>query len=190
MERCAAYVKKCILFLVLLGLASGCSAVSSQGEHFHEQAPAPQSEDSQAEEAEKLVVQRGHDRFVFEKPSRCMGILVNARDLYRFAYRRDGVELSSEQELPFLQEKLEEGTSQYDNTYIRIVQQPFIPESGVNEFPRKDIVIYLDPQNPNDAFVGVQNPHHPDTWKIYQVKDYGGWVKKEIDLHVALHTGL
>ncbi|CAJ1000882.1 MULTISPECIES: hypothetical protein [Bacillales] len=183
-------MKKCILFLILLGIASGCSAVSSQGEHNHEQVSAPHSVDSQAEEVEKLVVQRGHDRFVFENPSRCMGILVNAKDLYRFAYRRDGEELGDEQKLPFLQEKLEEGTSQYDKVYIRIVQKPFIPESGVNEFPRKDIVIYLDPQNPNDAFVGVQNPHNLDEWKIYQVKDYGGWVKKEIDLHLALHTGL
>ncbi|WP_029100418.1 hypothetical protein [Brevibacillus thermoruber] len=185
-------MKKCILLLILLGIASGCSAVSSQGEHHHEQVPAPQSEDSQAAEVEKLVVQRGHDRFVFEKPWRCMGILVNAEDFYRFAYRRVGEELgvTNERELPFLQEKLEEGTSQYDYTYIRIVQKPFIPESGVNEFPRKDIVIYLDPQNPTDAFVGVQDPHNLDEWKIYQVKDYGDWVKKVIDLYLALHTGL
>ncbi|MGQ7277652.1 hypothetical protein ACT91Q_06755 [Brevibacillus thermoruber] len=187
-------MKKFFLLLVLLGIASGCGAVSSQGELHHEKEPAPQSEDSQAatSEVEKLVVQRGHDLFVFEKPSRRMGILVNAKDLYTFAYRKDGEALGvkNERELRFLQEKHEEGTSQNDYTYMRIVQKPFIPESGVNEFPRKDIVIYIDPQNPNDAFVGVQDPNKLDEWKIYKVKDYGNWVKKVIDLYIALYKGL
>lgn len=67
---------------------------------------------------------------------------------------------------------------------------PYIPDEGVNEFPRKDIVIYVDPKYPNDAFVGVQNPSSLEEWQVYKVQDYSSWLRKEIDLYISLYTGL
>lgn len=151
-----------------------------------------QIEEEQIITVEKLVVQREHDIFSFTKPSDSMGIVVSARDLYTLAYRKSGEDLGvkNKSELHFLQEGQEEGTSENAFTYIRLVQTPFIPNEGVNEFPRKDIVIYFDPKYPNDALVGVQNPNKLEEWQIYKVPDYGNWLKKEIDLYISLYAGL
>ena len=169
-------------------ILSGCSTMS-QAEM---QQTNTQLAKTQQIIVEKLVVQRGHDIFSFPQPSENTGIVVNAHDLYRYAYRRDGEDMGvkNESELPFLHEEQEEGTSENDCTYIRLVQTPFVPEVGMNAFPSKDIVIYVDQKHPGDAFVGVQNPSKREEWHIYKVSGYGGWVQKEIDLYLALYKGL
>ncbi|WP_068794271.1 hypothetical protein [Brevibacillus laterosporus] len=183
-------MKKIFLSFVLIGMLSGCT-VPTQGE-IHQGGARSEEKQTDKSTIEKLVIQRGHDIFEFTKPSQNMGILVNAMDLFRLTYRKsdENIVVKKEQELGFLQERQEEGTSQNDYTYIRLIQTPFIPEEGVNAFPRKDIVLYIDQQYPNDVFVGVQNPNKLDEWEVYIVKNYGNWLKKEIDLYVSLHKGL
>ncbi|WP_232696696.1 membrane lipoprotein lipid attachment site-containing protein [Brevibacillus daliensis] len=183
-------MKKIFLLLVLVGIVSGC-AVSAQGE-IHQRETTSEEEQANKSNVEKLIVQRGHDIFAFTKPSQNMGILVNAIDLFRLTYRKsdENIVVKNERELEFLQESQEEGTSQNDYTYIRIIQTPYIPEVGENAFPRKDIVLYIDRQYPNDVFVGVQNPIKLDEWEVYKVKDYSNWLKKDIDLYISLYKGL
>lgn len=186
--------KIAIIFPLAIAMTLGWSgtAITSIDAAAVAQIQQPQIGEKQKITVEKLVVQREHDIFSFTKPSESMGIVVSAKDLYTLAYRKSGEDLGvkNQSELTFLQEGQEEGTSENAFTYIRIVQIPFIPDEGVNEFPRKDIVIYVDPKYPNDAFVGVQNPDKLEEWQIYKVLDYGNWVKKEIDLTISLYTGL
>ncbi|EJL47395.1 hypothetical protein P4V44_05720, partial [Brevibacillus agri] len=63
-------------------------------------------------------------------------------------------------------------------------------KGGHYKFPRKDIILYVDPQSPDDAFVAIQNPEKLDEWRVLKVSGYGPWLKKEIDLYLSLNTGL
>lgn len=186
--------KIAIIFLLAIAMTLGWSGTAITSINAATVAPTQQTriEEEQKITVEKLVVQREHDIFSFTKPSESMGIVVSAKDLYTLAYRKSGedVGVKKQSELTFLQAGLEEGTSEKAFTYIRLVQTPFIPDEGVNEFPRKDIVIYVDPKYPNDAFVGVQNPNKLEEWQIYKVNDYGNWLRKEIALYISLYTGL
>ncbi|WP_188066897.1 hypothetical protein [Brevibacillus brevis] len=193
-------MKRIFLCVVCIGLLSGCG-VSTQGQEINQQnTPIVDSEAPKKHpEVSKIIIQRGKEIFVSGVSPICDGLLENSMDLYTVAYRRDGklIGTKDEKELPFLQESqpylqgsLDEGESTQDHTYIRLVREPFIPEVGVNEFPRKDIVLFLEPTTPNAAFVGVQNPQKLKEWKIYQVEDYGVWLKKQIDLELNLSKGL
>ncbi|MEJ8547348.1 hypothetical protein [Brevibacillus borstelensis] len=195
-------MKELISGLTICVLLSGCvssnqtnsvSQIHTQQQTEQEKSALSQSIQSQNQsDIEKVIVQRGHDIINLAEVSPERGLIANAEDFYRFAYRREGENLGikNEKELKFLQESQEEGSSQNDYTYIRLVQTPYIPEIGENAHPRKDIVIYLDARYPDDAFVGEQNPKKLEEWTIYQVKGYGNWLKKDIDLYLSLYKGL
>jgi len=159
--------------------------------HLEQQEPSSSDQTIRETYVVKMIVQRGKDIIVFEDQSPSMGLLVNAEDFYMFAYRRDGEEVGvkTEKEIPFVKESQEEGTSQNEFTYVRLVQTPYIPGEGENAPARKDVVIFYDSKYPDDAFVGEQNPQKLDEWMVYQVKGYGSWLQKEIDLYLALYRG-
>jgi len=192
-------MKKQILFLVFASLLSGCEIYTQkQTVRQSENQIVQPEEPGKSQEIRKMIIQRGKEIFMFDRLLAHEGTLFNTMDLYTIAYRRDGKLLGviNERESGLLFESQnhvdgnqDEGTGSKDYTYIRLVREPFVPEEGVNEFPRKDIVFYLDPQYPEDAFVSVQDPHKLDEWKIYQVKDYGVWLKKQIDLELQLSKG-
>lgn len=177
-------MRKLVLSLIAVLFLSGCG-----GTAVHTLPPSGNTQGF----VEKLIIQRGHDVFITENPQPHLGILIRAKDLYTFAYRREGEEVGvkTRQDIGAISESEKvEPTSEQDYTYVRVVQPSYLPEPGENAFPHKDIILFLDALHPDDAFVGIQNPEKPDEWRILQVREYGNWLKKEIDLHLSLHTGL
>lgn len=187
-------MRKWIFSLLISVILAGCGTIPVSHETSSVNNHSPNSEtENQGNAVEQLTVQRGQDVFTKEHPPLNMGIITSANELYTLAYRKSGEEIGikTSQELGFpIESPKESGTVEKERTYIRLVKPPFLPDPGVNEFPRKDIILYVDPQSPDDAFVAIQNPEKLDEWRVLKVSGYGPWLKKEIDLYLSLNTGL
>ncbi|WP_276358433.1 hypothetical protein [Cohnella caldifontis] len=75
-----------------------------------------------------------------------------------------------ESELAFMKasQTTKEGSVETSFTYIRLVQKPYIPQTGQSA----------------PASMAVQNPEKLMEWKVYQLNDYVSWFQKEIDLYL------
>lgn len=183
-----------ILISILMVFLNGCVTTFGGQEVSQNNIPAKDS-DSERERnvVEKLVVQRGQDIFVQNYPPVHQGIITSTKEVYTLAYRKTGEEIGikTSKDLGITTESpSDSGTSEKDLTFVRLVQPPFNPEPGVNEFPRKDILLYTEPSTPDDVFVAIQNPKKIEEWRVLKVRGYGKWLKSEIDLYLSLYTGL
>ena len=76
------------------------------------------------------------------------------------------------------------------NVWIRFNYQPFIPGQGMNVLGHKDLIVYIDPDNDDNAFLGIQDPQNQNDWNIYLLPGYGLWLEKEIDILLRLTAGM
>lgn len=68
------------------------------------------------------------------------------------------------------------------SVWIRLNYQPFIPGQGMNVWGHKDLIVYIDPDNDDNAFLGIQDPQNQNVWDIHLLPGYGPWLAKEIDM--------
>jgi hypothetical protein len=79
--------------------------------------------------------------------------------------------------------------SQLGYSYFRLEYPPYIPEPGQNGLGYQDLILYEDPQNKEDAYIGIQNPKQLDKWTIIALPGYGQWLNKELDIHLRACCG-
>lgn len=143
----------------------------------------------------RLVVKRGADLFTFDDLSglRDSGLISDIQNLLWVAPRggaglQPQVRHVDSKELGGILEKGDEMKDSFCS--VRIVYEPYRPKQGMNNIAHKDVIIYIDPDNINDACLGVQNPDNREEWGLYCLPDYGKWLGKEVDLFLRLYTGL
>ncbi|MBO9608785.1 MAG: hypothetical protein J7639_22715 [Paenibacillaceae bacterium] len=145
---------------------------------------------------ERMVIQRGVDIFIADHPeddgywqAANQAILYNLTTLYNAAYRglyNNAPERKNANEISLLadSEASQEGTAASSHIYIRLQRLAYVPEAGENAPASKDIIFYTDTNNPNDLNIAVQDPTNLQEWTVYQVSNYGDWLKKEIDIYI------
>lgn len=82
--------------------------------------------------------------------------------------------------------KLENDNTQ---TWVRINYDSYIPASGVNEFPHKDVIMATAEDSGENAFIAIQNPKDLSTWKFIKLPGYGQWLERELDMLLYQYTG-
>lgn len=145
---------------------------------------------------ERLVIQKDKYIYLQEKPEDSgkgnQPLIDNLQSLYAEAYRgffessTSEPEVKTEKELSFIKESLttKEGSTETSFNYVRLVQKPYIRQTGQNAPSHKDLLFYIDEKNSKDLYLAVQNPEKLSEWTIYQLKDYGSWFKKEIEIYL------
>jgi hypothetical protein len=167
--------------------------------------PAPQASGQAKQEIVKsMIVQRGHDgiRDGFKNDSldklKSYGIVLDMKNLLWLATRgAAGIEAEGEKKavaefsvIAESEESLAGDTVNSDNCWIRLNYEAYFPDQGVNVWEHKDLIIYIDPDNADDAFLGVQDPQEQMLWTVFRLPGYGTWLEKEIDMLLRLTTGL
>lgn len=143
----------------------------------------------------QVTVKRGTEVFPFNDPSRFdrFGIVEDIQNLLWVAQRGGiGIELETEKmESNELDQLLNVGATMKDPFYsVRLTFEPYKPEPGSNDLPHQDLLLFTDPHQEKDAYLGVQNPVHETEWKLYRLPGFNGWLAKEIDLLLRVYTGL
>lgn len=124
------------------------------------------------------------------------GLVADIEDLMWIASRGllglDKQEEKSINELPVIQESFRSDFGKdvkSKNVWIRLNYEPYVPEQGMNVIAHKDLIVYLDPQNQDNAFLGIQNVQDLNTWTIILMPGYGPWFEKEINMLLYFTTG-
>jgi len=151
----------------------------------------------------EMVVQRNYDCFSFQKNQIAnQGIVLDIQNLLFIVPRggagitdigieKDSSELSIINESDnFIKKHLNADTSDKKYTYIRLIYDSYIPQEAENATRHKDIIIYLQPDNSNDAIFAIQDPVKQSKWTITTLVGYGDWLTKEIDILLRIKTGL
>ncbi|WP_156920643.1 hypothetical protein [Thermicanus aegyptius] len=143
----------------------------------------------------QVTVKRGTEVFPFNDPSISdpMGIVVDIQNLLWVAQRGGiGIELETEKmDSNELDQLLNVGATLKDRFYsVLLTFEPYKPKPGTNDFPHKDLLLFTDPNQVKDAYLGVQNPDHETEWKLYRLPDFNSWLSKEVDLLLRVYTGL
>ncbi|MCM1542731.1 MAG: hypothetical protein NC121_15915 [Blautia sp.] len=73
-----------------------------------------------------------------------------------------------------------------DMVWLRIVQEPVIPEAG-SSASHKDYIFYREG---DDACIGIQSAEDERLWTIWTMPGYGDWLEREIDIYLRMTTGL
>ena len=162
---------------------------------------------------ESIIYQRGWDKLWL-----CVGINNDASDKLRtlasyglvsdieqilwMVSRSEFTDTESEKksaaELPVIKESElnlphDETMLFYDHTgskhsWIRLNYKPYIPGQGMNAWAHKDLIIYIDPDCEDNAFLGVQDPQNDNLWEIHALPGCGPWLAKEIDMLAYMTT--
>ncbi|MFZ5597566.1 MAG: hypothetical protein ACOY31_11210 [Bacillota bacterium] len=83
------------------------------------------------------------------------------------------------------------GKAQDGSRWVRLYYGPYKPVQGVNDIGHKDIIIYADnSQDPEDAYLLIQNPDILTEWTVITLPGYGQWLQKEIDMLLRMKMGL
>jgi len=153
---------------------------------------------------ERLVIQKKKDIFVMDGPEdleenkASEALINNLQTLYNEAYRgflsvdMAEPEIRTEDAMSFIKDSLttKEGSVETSYNFVRLVQKPYIRQTGENAPSRKDIIFYIDSKNSKDLYMAVQNPEKLKEWGIYRLDDYGSWFLKEIDVYLWPSRGL
>lgn len=121
-------------------------------------------------------------------------LIVNIESLYAIA-QRGGAEINEsgteriatrESESEVL-EKSDEDAVDIGTSYVRLRYDPVVPEAGQNDMGHKDLIVFVDADHRDDAYLGVQNPNSPEEWTLFPMPGYGPWLTKE--LAIILRAG-
>lgn len=74
-----------------------------------------------------------------------------------------------------------------EQTWIRLNYQPYTPPEGVNTISHEDILFYVDGEN---LYFAVQDVNDAELWKVTEIRDYGSWLQREIQMFIRLYMGL
>lgn len=75
-----------------------------------------------------------------------------------------------------------------DEIWVRLHYDNFSPTgspAGGNPPDKKDIVVFVDTLNSNDAFLALQHIDDSSLWTLYRLPNYGIWLSTEIRLYMA-----
>ncbi|MCB8818085.1 hypothetical protein [Desulfosporosinus shakirovi] len=157
-----------------------------------------------------IIVQRGRDgvRVVLQNDSSDKlktfghyGIVSDVENLLWIASRGGGgldseTEEKKVTELPVIQESNKttginrdiwfEDTGGNKDVWIRLNYEPFTPDQGMNGWEHKDLIVYIDPNNHDNGFLGIQDAQDQNVWRIILLPSYGPWIEKEIDMLLRL----
>jgi hypothetical protein len=73
------------------------------------------------------------------------------------------------------------------NNWIRLYYQQNQSDS---ESKYRDVIIFLDPNNKQNAVLGLQNAKDKNLWSIFELPGYGSWLMNEINMTLRLTTAL
>jgi hypothetical protein len=83
------------------------------------------------------------------------------------------------------------GEAQDGSPWVRLYYAPYKPVQGANDTGHKDIIICADnPQDPEDAYLLIQNPDNLTKWTVITLPGYGQWLQKEVDMLLRMKMGL
>lgn len=165
--------------------------------HVKEETRQALEEFSQSEQRilNQIVIQQGGNRFVLQNLSskKPLGLVSDIENLLWIAPRGGaGIEPEVEERkatnLKIIQESNESTVSK--NTWVRLYYQPYKPVQGMNYIGHKDIIVYIDPDNNKNAYLGIQNPDNQTEWNLFLLPGYGQWLQKEIDMLLRLTSGI
>lgn len=175
----------CILFAFMIGCTKNTSmdrdSVTVDGNH---------QENSAGEEKKYWVNWQGE---VFDSANAPGGVGESLDTLVWMAFREGDIieenQSSEANEYILESNRVIDGSDEVEcNNWIRIVQEPYIPEeASFGQVSHKDYIFYR--QN-TDAYVGIQSAEDTDLWTILIMADYGDWLEKEIDIYIRKTTGL
>lgn len=149
-----------------------------------------------------ITVQRGKDaREKFQNDSSDVlhtassyGIVGDAENLLWISSRGGaGIESSSVKEdaskLPVVQES-EKDSPTSDSVWVRLSYDAYTPPEGENTWGHKDIMVFVDTGNAQDAVLAIQDPKEQTKWSVVSLPGYGSWLKKQIDIMLRVTKGL
>jgi hypothetical protein len=143
-----------------------------------------------------LVIQRGRVRFSLEaallRPR--PGLVLDIRDI-RWISLRGGAGIEPRVEEKDAKDVVAIAESDQLNTevslyFVRLAYQPYRPGPGMNDFSHQDLIVFIDPNREDNAYLGIQNPDAPGNWSLTLLPGYGPWLKKEIDLFLRIRLGM
>jgi len=198
-----------LLFLFLL-VAFGCMACEITDDESEQINPniisdTKSADSSQSEEKRvlnKIVIQRGEERFSFEEKNwSSYNLVSDVENLLIIAPRGGaGIDPSTfETDIEVNKidtvresEKNVDDKSEVENkgVWIRLYYHPYRSGQGMNDFKHKDIVVYIDPHDRANAYLARQNPDDLSKWDLILLPGYGLWLQKEIEMLLRLKTGL
>lgn len=104
-----------------------------------------------------------------------------------------GIEANSikqdDSKLPVIQESRSDNPTS-ENVWVRLSYDAFTPPAGENSWAHKDVMVYVDPANAQNAVLAVQDTKEQTKWNIVSLPGYGVWLKKEIDMMLRVTKGL
>lgn len=74
-------------------------------------------------------------------------------------------------------------------TYVRLLYDPYVPETGVNDLPHKDIIFAAAGEDLEDAYLMIQDPETLTNWDYMELEAYGQWLSREADMLFAQTAG-
>lgn len=74
-------------------------------------------------------------------------------------------------------------------TWVRLLYDPYVPGTGVNDLPHKDIIFATTDENFEDSYLIIQDPETLTNWNYMELETYGQWLDREVDMLLAQTTG-
>ncbi len=194
------------LFLLIIFGCMACGITNDESEPTNpdsiSDAKSVNSSQSEANKVlNKIVIQRGEERFSFEEKNwSSYNLVLDVENLLIIAPRGGaGIDpsiLETDIEVNKI-DTVRESEKDVDDKFkvenkgvwIRLYYHPYRPGQGMNDFKHKDIVVYIDPHDRANAYLSRQNPDDLSKWDLILLPDYGSWLQKEIEMLLRLKTG-
>lgn len=177
--------------LLIAGAVAGC-AQNSDGTAFESDSEAVPENPGISAEEEKLYWVNWQGE-IFDSTSAPGGVEESLETLVWMAFR-SGTVIAENQPSAEDSYIVESGQALggneeiSDSIWIRIEQEPFIPDEGsLGQISHKDYIFYRQGE---DAYVGVQSGEDTEVWTILKMAGYGDWLEKEISIYIKMTTGL
>lgn len=180
---------------------------------FQKSAPKPKTASSAAVAAQasaltkcgnlnSLIVQRG--KTVREKFQNNTSDILRTNRLYGLAEDEEnllwissrggaGIESNSvKQDASKIAEVQDSGKDSptSDSVWARFSYDPYIPASGENNWAHKDVMLFVDSGNAQNAVLAIQDPKELNKWSLVTLPGYGNWLKKEVDVLLRMAKGI
>lgn len=199
------YLKDVFILVLILSVLSGCVQKQTSDDATDGLVSNLDPEQNYEIINAALLIQKGADKMRIGLDANHHGIIWDIEDLLWIAPRGGaGIEGGGTEknisELPIIKESetalIDDTTDWYsfevdtENLWIRLICAPYKPAQGENSIAHKDIMVYLDNDDNNNAYLGIQSPDDETEWTIIPLPGYGLWLAREIDMIMRRTTGL
>ena len=89
--------------------------------------------------------------------------------------------------LPLASQQRQDG---FTHLWVRFEFSPAERPAEGQESGHGDVMLYVDHENPADAWLAVQDVADPQLWLMTPLPGYGLWLEREVDLFLRLSMGL